>query len=64
MYKNTITSDNTPDSHKAVIVGQIDGQLAQIADDENIEAIKVLPQPRPQTHMEKFRFIIPFSVAS
>tara|TARA_R100001443_G_scaffold10071_1_gene19616 strand:+ start:488 stop:733 length:246 start_codon:yes stop_codon:yes gene_type:complete len=40
MYKNTITSDNTPDSHKAVIVGQIDGQLAQIADDENIEAIK------------------------
>ena len=40
MYKNTITSDNTPDSHKAVIVGQIDGQLAQIANDENIEAIK------------------------
>ena len=40
MYKNTITSDNTPDSHKAVIIGQIDGQLAQIANDENIEAIK------------------------
>jgi len=40
MYKNTITSDNTPDSHKAVILGQIDGQLAQIANDENIEAIK------------------------
>ena len=40
MYRNTVTSDNTPDSHKAVIVGQIDGQLAQIANDENIEAIK------------------------
>tara|TARA_R100001443_G_scaffold38285_1_gene51763 strand:+ start:66 stop:311 length:246 start_codon:yes stop_codon:yes gene_type:complete len=40
MYKNTINADNTPDSHKAVIIGQIDGQLAQIADDENIDAIK------------------------
>ncbi len=26
MYKNVITSENTPDSHKAVIVGQVDGQ--------------------------------------
>ena len=29
MYKNTITSENTPDTHKAVITSQIDGQLAQ-----------------------------------
>jgi len=34
MYKNTITSENTPDSHKAVIVGQVDGQLAQAADED------------------------------
>ena len=34
MFKNTITSENTPDSHKAVIVGQVDGQLAQAADSE------------------------------
>jgi len=37
MYKNTITSENTPDSHKAVIVGQVDGQLAEAAD-ENTSA--------------------------
>jgi hypothetical protein len=40
MYRNTVTSDNTPDTHKAVIEGQIDGQLAQAAADENLEAIK------------------------
>ena len=40
MYKNTINADNTPDSHKAVITGQIDGQLAQAAADENLDAIK------------------------
>ncbi len=40
MYKNAITSENTPDSHKAVIIGQIDGQLAQIAAEENVDAIK------------------------
>ena len=34
MYKNTITSENTPDSHKAIIVNQIDGQLAEAADSE------------------------------
>ena len=34
MYKNVITSENTEDSHKAVIVGQVDGQLAQAADSE------------------------------
>ena len=34
MYKNVITSENTPNSHKAVIVGQVDGQLAQAADSE------------------------------
>ena len=37
MYKNVITSENTPDSHKAVIVSQVDGQLAQAAD-ENTSA--------------------------
>jgi len=40
MYRNTVTPDNTPDSHKAVIAGQIDGQLAQAAADENLDAIK------------------------
>ena len=44
MYKNVITSENTPDSHKAVIVGQVDGQLAQAADSdtsaEQLQAIK------------------------
>ena len=34
MFKNTITSENTPDSHKAVIVNQVDGQLAEAADSE------------------------------
>jgi|TARA_Y100000015_G_C2388726_1_gene88927 hypothetical protein len=37
MYKNLITSENTPDSHKAVIVGQVDGQLAQAADEDTSE---------------------------
>tara|TARA_R100000995_G_scaffold74677_1_gene43803 strand:+ start:76 stop:321 length:246 start_codon:yes stop_codon:yes gene_type:complete len=40
MYRNSVTSDNTPDSHKAVIAGQIDGQLAQASADENLDAIK------------------------
>jgi len=34
MYKNTITSENTPDSHKAVIIDQLDGQLAEAANSE------------------------------
>tara|TARA_R110002072_G_C7538392_1_gene497997 strand:+ start:13 stop:270 length:258 start_codon:yes stop_codon:yes gene_type:complete len=34
MYKNVITSENTEDSHKAVIVGQVDGQLAEAANSE------------------------------
>ncbi len=34
MYRNTITSENTPDSHKAVIVDQVDGQLADAADED------------------------------
>ena len=38
MYKNVITSENTPDSHKAVIVNQVDGQLAEAADSETEEA--------------------------
>ena len=37
MYKNVITSENTPDSHKAVIVGQVDRQLAEAADEETSE---------------------------
>jgi len=40
MYKNAVTSENTPDSHKAVIINQIDGQLAQIAAGDNVDAIK------------------------
>jgi ribosomal protein S24E len=40
MYKNVITSENTPDSHKAVIVNQVDGQLAEVADSET-EAVQV-----------------------
>ena len=44
MYKNTITSENTPDSHKAVIVGQVDGQLAQAANEntsqEQLQCLK------------------------
>jgi hypothetical protein len=34
MFKNVITSENTPDSHKQVIVSQVDDQLAQAADSE------------------------------
>jgi len=34
MYKNVITSENTPDSHKAVIVNQVDSQLTEVADSE------------------------------
>ena len=34
MYRNVITSENTEDSHKAVVVGQVDGQLAEAADSE------------------------------
>jgi hypothetical protein len=34
MYKNVITSENTPDSHKVVIVDQVDGQLAEAADED------------------------------
>ncbi len=37
MFKNIITSENTDYSHKAVIVGQIDDQLAEAADSETTE---------------------------
>jgi len=40
MYKNVVTTENTPDSHKDVITSQIPDQLAQIADDDNTDAIK------------------------
>ena len=40
MYRNVVTSENTPDSHKEVITLQIPDQLAQISDDDNTEAIK------------------------
>ena len=40
MYKNVVTTENTPDSHKEVITSQIPDQLAQIDDDDNVEAIK------------------------
>ena len=43
MFKNTITSENTPDSHKAVIVNQVDGQLAEAADEEtSAEKLQIL----------------------
>lgn len=40
MYRNVVTSENTEESHKEVITSQILDQLAQIADDDNTEAIK------------------------
>tara|TARA_R110002020_G_scaffold4926_3_gene21146 strand:+ start:813 stop:1058 length:246 start_codon:yes stop_codon:yes gene_type:complete len=40
MYKNTTTSENTPDTHKVVITSQIDDQLAQIANEDNVDNIK------------------------
>ena len=40
MYKNAITSENTPDSHKTVIINQIDFQLEQIKAGDNVDAIK------------------------
>lgn len=40
MYKNVITTENTPDSHKEVINSQIPDQLSKIADDDNTDAIK------------------------
>lgn len=47
MFRNIITSDNTEESHKVVIVSQIPDQLAQIGDEENVEAIK-----------EHFKFVL------
>ena len=41
MYRNTITSENTDDSHKDVITSQIPDQLSQIGANENVEIIKV-----------------------
>jgi len=40
MYRNVVTSENTEESHKEVITLQIPDQLAQIADDDNTDAIK------------------------
>ena len=40
MYKNLITTENTEESHKAVITSQIPDQLSQIGADENVEPIK------------------------
>ena len=40
MFKNAVTSENTPDSHKEVITSQIPDQLAQIANEDNVQAIK------------------------
>ncbi len=43
MFKNVITSENTPDSHKEVIVSQVDGQLAEAADEETTaEKLQIL----------------------
>jgi hypothetical protein len=40
MYKNAVTSENTPDTHKVVITSQIDFQLEQIKAGDNVDAIK------------------------
>jgi len=40
MYKNVITSENTPNTHKEVITSQVPDQLLKIGSDENVEAIK------------------------
>lgn len=40
MYKNVVTSENTEESHKEVIISQIPDQLIQIEANENVEAIK------------------------
>lgn len=40
MFRNAITTENTPDSHKEVISSQIPDQLSQIGADENVEPIK------------------------
>ena len=40
MFRNVVTSENTEESHKAVITSQIPDQLSQIDDDDNTEAIK------------------------
>ena len=40
MFKNVVTSENTEESHKEVITSQIPDQLAQIADNKNVEPIK------------------------
>ncbi|MAA76660.1 MAG: hypothetical protein CML73_01320 [Rhodobiaceae bacterium] len=40
MYRNVVTTENTEESNKEIISSQIPDQLAQIADDENVEAIK------------------------
>lgn len=47
MYRNVITSENTEDSHKEVITSQIPDQLAQIAEEDNVESIK-----------EHFKFVL------
>ena len=41
MYRNVINAENTVDSQKELIKGQIDVQLAQAAENENLEAIKI-----------------------
>jgi site-specific recombinase XerD len=40
MFRNVVTSENTEESHKAVITSQIPDQLSQISADKNVEAIK------------------------
>ncbi len=48
MYRNSVTSDNTPDSHKAVITGQVPQQLADMNDDKVEDAQK----ERIKTHFK------------
>lgn len=37
MYKNTVTSENTPDSHKTLIKDKADRQLIEIVEQETTE---------------------------
>jgi hypothetical protein len=37
MYKNTVTSENTPDSHKTLIKDKADRQLVEIVEQETTE---------------------------
>ena len=51
-------------AQKNKATGRTAGSRLVIARKQNIEAAKVFPTPRPQTHIEKLLSIIPFKVIS